>query len=116
MQRIEDPARELFERLYTIHQEPDRAFPPAQLVEWLDTLPYITPEQREVLRLRTGLADGYRYALEEIAAMRHRSLERVRQIEETGLSRLRHAHATAMMERRYRGQPESAQPPWPSGS
>lgn len=112
MQRSEDPARELLERLYTIHRDPHETFPPAQLVAWLDTLPYITEEQREVLRLRTGLVDGCRYSIPEIAVMLHRSRERVRRIEETGMSRLRHAHATGMVERRHRAreQPESVLP------
>lgn len=55
--------------MYERYLEPE-TFPPAQLVDWLDTLPYIIQEQRDVLRLRTGLQDGYRRTLTEIAEVR----------------------------------------------
>lgn len=106
MQLIENPAQELFSRLYVLHQGPDETFPPAQLVEWLDTLPYITEAERAVLRLRTSLADGYCYTLGEIAAMRGGSRERVRQIEARGLKCLRFAHARGMLARQGSAQKE----------
>lgn len=99
MQWIRDPAHELFSRLYVLHQGTDETFPPAQVLEWLDTLPYITAEEREVLRLRTGLVDGHGYTLGEIAAVLGGSRERVRQIEARGMKCLRFAHAGGMLAR-----------------
>jgi RNA polymerase primary sigma factor len=58
-----------------------------KLEELLSTL---TPRQARVLRFRFGLQDGYSYKLEEIAQRFGLTRERIRQIEQEALNRLRH--------------------------
>lgn len=58
-----------------------------KMEELLSTL---TPRQARVLRLRFGLQNGYSYKLEEIAERFGLTRERIRQIEQEALSRLRH--------------------------
>jgi RNA polymerase primary sigma factor len=58
-----------------------------KLEELLSTL---TPRQARILRLRFGLQDGYSYNLEEIAQRFGLTRERIRQIEQEALNRLRH--------------------------
>lgn len=45
--------------------------------------------EREILRLRFGLADGYTYTLEEVGQIFRITRERVRQLEQRGLEKLR---------------------------
>jgi RNA polymerase primary sigma factor len=63
-----------------------RALLRERLVESLRTL---GEREREIISLRFGLADGRPYTLEEIAARLHVTRERVRQIEERGLRKLK---------------------------
>lgn len=58
-----------------------------ELEELLSTL---TPRQARILRLRFGLQNGYSYKLEEIAQRLGLTRERIRQIEQEALNRLRH--------------------------
>lgn len=58
-----------------------------QIAELLATL---TPREARILRLRFGLTDGQSYTLEEVGQMFGLTRERVRQIEQKALSRLRH--------------------------
>ena len=51
----------------------------------LKTLSY---REREVLKLRYGLGDGYTYTLEEVGAIFKVSRERIRQIEVGALQKL----------------------------
>ena len=61
------------------------------LLEHLDdSLKLLTPREEQVLRLRYGLAGEEIRTLEEIGAMFGVSRERVRQIEQKGLRKLRH--------------------------
>ena len=45
--------------------------------------------EREIIRLRFGLADGYNYTLEEVGTIFHVTRERVRQIEAKAVEKLR---------------------------
>lgn len=58
-----------------------------RMEELLSTL---TPRQARILRLRFGLQNGYSYKLEEIAQRFGLTRERIRQIEQEALDRLRH--------------------------
>jgi len=57
----------------------------------LDSLSY---REREILRLRFGLADGYSYTLEEVGTIFDVTRERVRQIEAKAVEKLRQPGAT----------------------
>ncbi|MFM7244990.1 MAG: RNA polymerase sigma factor RpoD/SigA [Planctomycetaceae bacterium] len=57
----------------------------------LDSLSY---REREILRLRFGLADGYAYTLEEVGTIFDVTRERVRQIEAKAVEKLRQPGAT----------------------
>ena len=52
----------------------------------LDSLSY---REREIIRLRFGLADGYSYTLEEVGTIFAVTRERVRQIEAKAVEKLR---------------------------
>jgi RNA polymerase primary sigma factor len=58
----------------------------ASLGKVLDELSY---REREILRLRFGLADGYSYTLEEVGTIFGVTRERVRQIEAKAVEKLR---------------------------
>ena len=53
----------------------------------LKTLSY---REREIIKLRYGLGDGYSYTLEEVGHIFKVTRERIRQIEAKALRRLRH--------------------------
>jgi RNA polymerase primary sigma factor len=55
-----------------------------------DLLSTLTPREARILRLRFGLQDGYSYTLEEIGDRYGLTRERIRQIEQGALQRLRH--------------------------
>ncbi|MBN2579158.1 MAG: sigma-70 family RNA polymerase sigma factor [Pirellulales bacterium] len=74
--REEDP-------LHEIHQESLRA----RIAEVLSVLDY---REREIIRLRFGLADGYAYTLEEVGKIFSVTRERVRQIETKAVRSLQH--------------------------
>ncbi len=50
----------------------------------------LTYREREILRMRFGLADGYAYTLEEVGSIFSVTRERVRQIEAKAVEKLRH--------------------------
>ena len=58
-----------------------------RIAEVLEALEY---REREILRLRFGLADGYAYTLEEVGKIFSVTRERVRQIESKALRALQH--------------------------
>ena len=51
----------------------------------------MTDHEKEVIRLRFGLKDGYARTLEEVSSILNVSVERVRQLEENALNKLRNA-------------------------
>lgn len=53
----------------------------------LDTLMF---REREIIKLRFGLADGFKYTLDEVAMIFKVSRERVRQIEKKAMKKLQH--------------------------
>jgi RNA polymerase primary sigma factor len=69
--------------LYDMHQELLRS----RIAEVLAALNY---REREIIRLRYGLADGYAYTLEEVGKIFSVTRERVRQIEAKAVRRLQH--------------------------
>jgi RNA polymerase primary sigma factor len=75
------------------HREDDPLLEMSQLLlksriaEVLGTLEY---REREIIRLRFGLADGYSYTLEEVGKIFSVTRERVRQIENKALQMLQH--------------------------
>jgi RNA polymerase primary sigma factor len=50
----------------------------------------LTFREREIIRLRYGLADGYSYTLEEVGRIFKVTRERVRQIEAKAVAKLQH--------------------------
>ena len=58
-----------------------------QLESVLDTL---TERERDVLKLRFGLDDGYQRTLEEVGRIFKVTRERIRQIEAKALKKLKH--------------------------
>jgi RNA polymerase primary sigma factor len=67
--------------------EMNRTLLKARIAEVLDVLDY---REREILRLRFGLADGYSYTLEEVGKIFSVTRERIRQIETKALRTLQH--------------------------
>ena len=59
----------------------------SKLDDLLDTL---QPREERILRLRYGLLDGHTYTLQEVGEMFGLTHERIRQIEQEALARLRH--------------------------
>ena len=55
-----------------------------------DVLKTLTYRQREILKLRYGIGDGYTYTLEEVGRIFRVTRERVRQIEAKAVRKLRH--------------------------
>ena len=51
----------------------------------------MTDHEREVIRLRFGMNGGYARTLEEVSRILNVSVERVRQLEENALRKLRNA-------------------------
>jgi RNA polymerase nonessential primary-like sigma factor len=60
------------------------------LYEWMEVL---NPQQRQVLRLRYGLVDNQPMTLQEISVVLKLTRERIRQIEQAALKRLRESQA-----------------------
>ena len=58
-----------------------------KIEELLKTLTY---REREIIRLRYGLGDGYTYTLEEVGRIFKVTRERVRQIEAKAVNKLQH--------------------------
>ncbi len=66
-----------------------------QIEELLKTLTY---REREIIRLRYGLHDGYSYTLEEVGRIFKVTRERVRQIEAKAVAKLQHPVRSQMLE------------------
>ena len=58
----------------------------------------LTYREREIIRLRYGLGDGYMYTLEEVGRIFKVTRERVRQIEAKAVSKLRHPVRSGQLE------------------
>jgi hypothetical protein len=58
-----------------------------RIVSVLDTLTF---REREIIKLRYGIGDGYTYTLEEVGRIFRVTRERVRQIEAKAVRKLRH--------------------------
>jgi len=70
---------------------PDRAAGNGQLREKIEALlKTLTYREREIIRLRYGLGDGYTYTLEEVGRIFRVTRERVRQIEAKAVRKLQH--------------------------
>ena len=58
-----------------------------RIAEVLKTLTY---REREILKLRYGVGDGYTYTLEEVGRIFKVTRERVRQVESKAIRKLQH--------------------------
>lgn len=94
-------------RNFEIVPDPNAIAPFARLIEQTDTalmreaLPVLTPREHSILALRFGLDDGQERTLEEVGAHFGVTRERIRQIQEQALRKLR-----VKMEKRDRPDPE----------
>lgn len=66
-----------------------------KLLEVLSTLSY---REREILKMRTGIGDGYIYTLEQVGKIFNVTRERVRQIEAKALRKIRHPSRAKKLE------------------
>ena len=55
-----------------------------------DVLKTLTYREREILKLRYGIGDGYTYTLEEVGRIFKVTRERVRQVESKAIRKLQH--------------------------
>jgi RNA polymerase primary sigma factor len=73
----------------TKSETPDTAAFRETLRQKIDqTLKTLTYREREIVRMRFGLGDGYTYTLEQVASVLHLTRERVRQIQTKALTKL----------------------------
>jgi RNA polymerase primary sigma factor len=103
--REEDPLREVNEQ--SLRESIGRA------------LEGLTYREREIIRMRFGLADGYSYTLEEVGSIFSVTRERVRQIEAKAVEKLRQPGpqhdlagfvADSLLERLGQSRPTTGQP------
>ena len=73
----------------------ERSLLKKQVDEVLKTL---TPREERVIRLRFGIDDGYHRTLEEVGNIFQVTRERIRQIEEKALKKLRHPSRAAVLQ------------------
>jgi RNA polymerase primary sigma factor len=64
----------------------------------IDALQGLNYREREIIKLRYGLADGYSYTLEEVGKIFSVTRERVRQIEAKAVRKLQHPTRAAFLE------------------
>ena len=76
-------------------QEVSKSLLKERLIEVLGSLTY---REREIVKLRFGLGDGYIYTLEEIGKIYKITRERVRQIEAKALRKLKHPSRSKLLE------------------
>ena len=67
----------------------------------------LTYREREIIRLRYGLTDGYTYTLEEVGRIFRVTRERVRQIEAKAVKKLQHPVRSRQLEHFMEGQPSA---------
>ena len=58
----------------------------------------LTYREREIIRLRYGLTDGYTYTIEEVGRIFRVTRERVRQIEAKAVKKLQHPVRSKQLE------------------
>jgi RNA polymerase primary sigma factor len=63
----------------------------------------LTYREREIIKLRYGLGDGYTYTLEEVGRIFKVTRERVRQIETRAIKKLRHPLRARELAREFAG-------------
>ena len=66
-----------------------------RIEEVLQTLTY---REREIIKLRYGIGDGYTYTLEEVVRIFRVTRERVRQIEAKAVKKLQHPVRSGQLE------------------
>jgi RNA polymerase sigma factor (sigma-70 family) len=66
----------------------DEAEKTEQMSELRDMLRFLSYREREIIKLRYGLGDGYNYTLEEVGHILGLSRDRIRQIEAKALVKL----------------------------
>ena len=73
-----------------------------ELVRWKkqvdEVLKTLTPREERVIRLRFGIDDGYHRTLEEVGNIFQVTRERIRQIEDKALKKLRHPSRAAILQ------------------
>jgi RNA polymerase primary sigma factor len=67
----------------------------------------LTYREREIIRLRYGLTDGYTYTLEEVGRIFRVTRERVRQIEAKAVKKLQHPVRSRQLEHFMEGEPSA---------
>jgi RNA polymerase primary sigma factor len=67
----------------------------------------LTYREREIIRLRYGLTDGYTYTLEEVGRIFRVTRERVRQIEAKAVKKLQHPVRSRQLENFMEGAPSA---------
>ena len=72
-----------------------------------EALLHLNYREREIIRLRYGLVDGYSYTLEEVGKIFSVTRERVRQIEAKAVRKLQHPVRARMLEGFVDGAMES---------
>jgi RNA polymerase primary sigma factor len=73
-----------------------------------DLLKTLTFREREIIRLRYGLTDGYCYTLEEVGRIFKVTRERVRQIEAKAVAKLQHPVRSAELAEYVADSPQQA--------
>jgi RNA polymerase primary sigma factor len=63
-----------------------------------EALQHLNYREREIIRLRYGLVDGYSYTLEEVGKIFSVTRERVRQIEAKAVRKLQHPTRSRILE------------------
>jgi RNA polymerase primary sigma factor len=80
-------------------ERPDRAAGNEMLRQRIESLlKTLTYREREIIRLRYGLGDGYTYTLEEVGRIFKVTRERVRQIEAKAVHKLQHPVRSGQLE------------------
>jgi len=92
------------------HQAPSENAMHKMLKDKIDhVLKSLTYREREIIRLRYGLGDGYSYTLEETGRIFKVTRERIRQIESKALKKLQHATRAIHLQGFVDSVPEQAE-------
>ena len=83
----------------TVTASPTRSATHGLLKDRIESLlKTLTYREREIIRLRYGLTDGYTYTLEEVGRIFRVTRERVRQIEAKAVKKLQHPVRSRQLE------------------